>query len=155
MAAVSVTAPIAAPLAEVWDLYFDPQRWRAWVDQFAAVVDVDPNYPAAGSELVWRSGPAGRGEVREEVLVHEQLARHRIRFSDPASTGELTTTFAGEGGETTVTLEMSYELVSSGLFAKISDALFVRSQMRSSLARTLAVLKAEAEADSQVGSAPT
>ncbi len=35
MAEVGGEVEIAAPLAEVWELYFDPASWRSWVDGFA------------------------------------------------------------------------------------------------------------------------
>jgi uncharacterized protein YndB with AHSA1/START domain len=144
MATVSATITVDRPPEAVWELYFDPQRWAAWVDQFSSLVSLGPAYPSAGAQLVWRSGTAGRGEVREQVLEHDPPRRHRIEFSDPASRGELTTTFAGDGDSTSVTLEMAYELASTGVFARVSDLLFVRSQMKSSLARSLEGLRAEA-----------
>ncbi len=144
MATVSETVSIAAPLGEVWDLYFDSRRWPAWVDQFAAIVTMDAAYPAAGTSLVWRSGGAGRGEVRERILEHDPQRRHRIEFSDPACRGELVSTFTPTDEGTSVNLEMSYELVSGGILSKVSDALFVRSQMKGSLGRTLVGLRAEA-----------
>ena len=58
---------IPASLAEVWDLYFEPQRWRAWVDEFHAVESISDDFPEVGGKLVWRSGPAGRGQVVETV----------------------------------------------------------------------------------------
>ena len=82
MARVEATVEIAAPLADVWDLYFDRRRWAAWVDRFASVVGSE-GYPETGGELVWRSIPAGRGEVRERVLAHEPRSLHRIEFEDP------------------------------------------------------------------------
>ena len=42
-------------------------------------------------------------------------------------------------------LELEYELTSGGFFAAISDLFFVRSQMRSSLGRSLAGLRLELE----------
>ena len=144
MATVSSAATIAAPRADVWRLYFDPGSWPAWVDQFASVVSA-VGYPEVGGELVWRSGKAGRGEVREQVIEHAPETRHAVRFADPNAEGRLVTDFAEEGGATTVSLELTYELVSGGLFAAVSDVLFVRSQMRGSLARSLANLRLELE----------
>jgi len=66
MAKVEASVEIPAPLAEVWDLYFDAARWPAWVDGLAAVASAN-GYPEAGGELVWRSTAAGRGRVRERV----------------------------------------------------------------------------------------
>jgi hypothetical protein len=149
VATVSDEAVVDAPLAETWDFYFEPRGWPAWVDQFSSVVSISGTYPAAGSTLSWRSVAAGRGEVSERVLEHEPRSRHRISFSDPESEGEMTTRFevaageAGGGGRTRVALELEYRLRAGGLFAKIADVLFVRSQMRRSLARTLERLGVE------------
>jgi uncharacterized protein YndB with AHSA1/START domain len=142
MATVGDSLELPAPVERVWGLYFDESVWPAWVDQFASVVS-SQGYPEAGGHLVWRSGSAGRGEVSETVLEHEPRSRHRIRFEDPTASGELTTTFAENGGITTVSLELSYELRAQGVFARVSDVLFVRSQMRASLRRSLVGLGLE------------
>jgi hypothetical protein len=144
MAELSESVLVGASLADVWGYYFKPSGWPAWVDGFHAVEAAD-GYPEAGGTLVWRSTPAGRGTVRERVLVHEPRTLHRIAFSDPESSGELTTRFAVEGEGTRVTAELSYSLGSSGPFAWLTERLFVRSQMRGSVQRTLARLRLEAE----------
>ncbi len=99
MATVGAEVEIAAEAAAVWDLYFDADRWRDWVDQFASAVSSD-GYPQVGGTLVWRSGRAGRGEVTERVAEHEPRHRHRIAFSDPEAEGELVTTFEPTAGGT-------------------------------------------------------
>jgi hypothetical protein len=144
MATVADSIRIAALPAAVWAVYFEPSTWPAWVDQFAAVVS-SSGYPEVGGDLVWRSGAAGRGEVSERVIEHQPQRLHRVEFSDPSAQGELATTFAAADGGTAVAIELTYELRAQGLFAKISDALFIRSQMRASLGRSLHGLKLEAE----------
>lgn len=144
MSEVASSTQISAPLRTVWSLYFDPGSWELWVDQFAAVVS-SRGYPETDGGLVWRSGSAGRGEVHEHVLEHTPEERHRIEFTDPSSSGELLSTFEQAGAGTTVTLTLSYEVRSRGLFAKLSDVLFVRAQMRASLERSLSNLRLEAE----------
>ena len=64
MSRVAASAAVRASLAEVWDFYFDPAGWPAWVDGFARV-DSDMGYPEAGGTLRWSSTPAGRGTVTE------------------------------------------------------------------------------------------
>jgi uncharacterized membrane protein len=144
MATVSESITIAAPVVAVWDVYFEPTTWPAWVDQFSSVVS-SAGYPETGGRLVWRSGSAGRGEVSEQVVEHQPGSRHRIRFSDPSADGELVSDFAEADGATTVALELTYELQAKGVFATISDVLFVRSQMRASLRRSLVNLRLEVE----------
>lgn len=147
MATVEASVEVPAPLADVWDLYFDADRWPAWVDQFAAVVSSD-GYPEPGGELVWRSTPAGRGQVRERVLEHEPRSLHRIEFEDPESAGSLETRFAiaagGDGPRTRVSQKLEYRLTGGGPLAPVTDFLFIRSQMRGSLERSLGALRLEA-----------
>lgn len=126
---------VEASLAETWDAYFDPAGWPEWVDAFAGVVSTD-GYPLHGGRLVWRTGPAGRGEVTEEVIAHEPRTLHRVQFSDPTMTGELETRFGLEGPGTRVSQAMSYSLAERGVFAFLG-ALFVRSQVKRSLQRSL------------------
>lgn len=149
MGETSASTVVEASLTEVWDFYFDRSAWVLWVDGFADVVSAE-GYPAAGGTMTWRSRPAGRGEVVERVLEHEPRRTHRIAFADPESEGEQTTSFEIEPGDeqrvrTRVTLEVSYSLRGQGTFGRIVDRLFVRSQVRGSLERTLARLRVEIE----------
>ncbi len=144
MATVGAEVEIAAEPAVAWDAYFDADRWRDWVDQFASVVSSD-GYPQAGGTLVWRSGRAGRGEVTERVAEHEPRHLHRIAFSDPEAEGELVTTFQPTAGGTRIRQELTYALRDRGFFARAADLFFVRSQMGASLARSLTALRAELE----------
>jgi hypothetical protein len=141
---VSQSVAAAASLAEVWDYYFDPRGWPAWVDGFGRT-ETSAGYPEAGGSLRWRSIPAGRGEVTEHVLEHEPRRLHRVAFRDSESAGELRTTFEIAGQSTVVTQELDYRLRRRGPFAWLTDRLFIRSQVRGSLARTLARLKLEVE----------
>jgi uncharacterized membrane protein len=146
---VSASVVIGAPLAEVWDYYFRPEGWPEWVDQFSRV-EASDGYPEEGGTLRWGSGTAGRGTVEERVLEHDPRSRHHIAFSDPESAGELEVTFAIEPGAeppgTRVTQTMRYEISGGGPLSGLTDLLFVRSQVRRSLERSLARLRAEVEA---------
>jgi len=149
MSKIAESVSIAASLAEVWDYYFEPRGWPAWVDGFGRVVNSD-GYPEEGASLTWQSIPAGRGEVTEHVLEHEPRRVHRVAFRDPASAGEMRTAFSIEGSGTLVTQQLEYRLASRGPFARLTDVLFIRSQMRGSLRRSLARLKLEAEEVAQI-----
>jgi hypothetical protein len=133
---ISETVVVDASLADAWDYYFDLGGWPAWVDGFARVVASD-GYPEAGGTLRWSSIPAGRGEVAERVIEHEHRRLHRVAFRDPSSAGELTTTFAIEGNGTRIAQRLEYRLVSSGPFAWLTDRLFIGSQVRGSMRRSL------------------
>ena len=150
MAEVSAELEVAAPVADVWELYFDAERWASWVDQFARVVSSD-GYPEVGGTLVWESNPAGRGRVGERVLAHEERRLHVVSFEDPTTTGTLEVRFemvaAGESERATrIGQKLIYELREGGVFGKVTDRLFIRSQMRQSLQRSLTEFRAEAEA---------
>jgi Polyketide cyclase / dehydrase and lipid transport len=136
VSAISETVVVDASLADAWDYYFDLGGWPAWVDGFARVVASD-GYPEAGGTLRWSSIPAGRGEVSERVIEHEHRRLHRVAFQDPSSAGELTTTFAIEGNGTRIAQRLEYGLVSGGPFAWLTDRLFIRSQVRGSMRRSL------------------
>jgi hypothetical protein len=144
MSGVAASVPVRASLAEVWDYYFDPAGWPAWVDGFARV-ESDMGYPEVGGTLRWSSTPAGRGTVTERVVEHESRRLHRVEYEDPETTGQLSVTFAIEGEGTMVTQELDYRLRDRGMFAKVTDRLFIRSQMRGSLSRSLARLRLEVE----------
>ncbi len=146
MARVEAAVEIPAALAEVWDFYFDRYRWASWVDGFAAEVS-QSGYPEAGGELVWISTPAGRGQVRETVTAHEPRSLHSVDYEDPESTGSLETTFemlpSGDGRMTKVTQRLTYAVTNGGPLRAITDFLFIRSQMRRSLERSLSDLRVE------------
>lgn len=150
MTEVSAEVEIASPLAEVWALYFDAERWPAWVDGFARVASAD-GYPEAGGTLHWESISAGRGPVTERVLAHEPRSLHRISYSDPGSEGQLETRFemvpAGdEQRRTLVTQTLRYEVRGGGPLRAVTDRLFIRSQMQRSMERSLIHLRGEAVA---------
>jgi hypothetical protein len=150
MGRVSAELVIGASLAEVWDLYFEPRTWPAWVDEFEAIDSSEDGYPDVGGRLVWHSGAAGRGRVEERVLDHEWRRLHRIHFADPHAEGEQLTTFEIAGGGTKVKIELVYGLQAPGVFGPITDRLFIRSQMRAMLGRTLERLRLEAQDISRI-----
>lgn len=148
MARVEASVEIDAPLADVWNLYFDPARWASWVDGFSSVASSD-GYPEPGGMLTWRSTAAGRGQVRERVAEHLPRSLHRIEFEDPESSGELETTFgmlpSESGRRVKVSQGLTYRLTSGGPLRAVTDVLFIRPQMRRSLERSLIELRLEAE----------
>lgn len=142
MAKVAAEVEVPATPLAAWDLYFDEALWPSWVDQFGAVIE-SAGYPEVGGTLRWRSGRAGRGEVAERVLEHEAPSLHRVSFEDPQSTGELAVSFEPSEDGALVRQELAYDLRQRGPFARASDLLFVRSQMRLSLQRSLSAFAAE------------
>jgi uncharacterized protein YndB with AHSA1/START domain len=142
MGVVEQEVLVPAPLAEVWDFYFDPRAWPEWVDSFGHVIESE-GYPETGGTLRWKSVPAGRGEVTEKVLEHDSRRRHRIEFSDPSMEGEMTVTFAIEGEGTKVVASMDYRLLDKSVFARLGALLFLKAQLRGTLRRSLDALAPE------------
>lgn len=142
MSGILESVVVEVSLAEAWDYYFDPRGWPAWVDGFGSV-QASEGYPAAGGSLRWSSIPSGRGEVTEQVVEHEPRRMHRVAFRDPASAGELETTFAISGSGTLVTQRLDYRLRDRGPFSWLTDRLFIRSQIRGSIRRSLDRLRLE------------
>ncbi|CAN5544172.1 hypothetical protein BH10ACT11_BH10ACT11_22120 [soil metagenome] len=135
---------VEASLAETWDHYFYERGWPAWVEGFGSV-GASKGYPEQGGTLSWRSSSAGRGTVQERVLEHEPRRLHRIAFTDPATEGELRTTFAIEGEGTEVSSKLEYKLLGKGPFDRIAGLFFVKGQVKNSLERSLEAFKHEVE----------
>lgn len=136
---------VDSTLREAWDFYFDPESWHSWVDGFGSILS-SSGYPRRGGTLRWRSRPAGRGEVSEEVLEHEPRRLHRVRFVDPESEGELETRFEIAGEEVEVGQRMSYRVSHPGILGPLTDVFFVRRQVAASLRRSLERFAHELEA---------
>ena len=136
---------VDASLAEVWDYYFDPRRMAC----VGRRVRARPRRPTAIRRQAARCAGArsrrGAGRSTEHVLEHEPRRLHRVAFSDPESVGELRTRFEMAGQGTAVTQELEYRLRRRGPFVWLTDRLFIRSQVRGSIARTLARLRLEVE----------
>ena len=143
MSVVEQEVLVPAPLADVWDLYFEPAVWGDWVDSFGSVIEID-RYPEAGGTLRWKSVPAGRGEVTEKVLDHEHRRKHRIEFADPSLAGEMTVTFQIEGEGTKIVAAMDYRLLDKSVFARLGALLFLKAQLRGTLRRSLDAFVPEA-----------
>ena len=79
------------------------------------------------------------------MLEHEPRRLHRVAFSDSSSEGELRTTFAIKGSGTVLTQELDYRLLSRGPLAWLTDRLFIRSQIRGSMRRSLERFRLEVE----------
>jgi hypothetical protein len=141
---------IGASLAEVWDHYFEPRGWSAWVEGFSSV-EASDGYPEEGGTLRWRSTPVGRGTVTERVLTHVPRRLHRIEYADQHSEGTLETRFEIAGEKVKVAQRTEYRMREYGAFGPLTDRLFVRPQVRRSLARSLQRLRHEVEELARLG----
>jgi uncharacterized membrane protein len=125
-------------------LWTDTARWPTFVDGFARIVQTDPEWPQAGSKVVWESGPAGRGRVTERVqeLTPGELIVSQI-FEEQL-TGTQHVRFEPDAEGALVTVELEYELQKGGPLRALTDALFIRRAVSDMLARTLVRFSREA-----------
>ena len=148
MAVVRREAVVDLTPEQAYELWTDPRRWPTFVDGFAALEQVDPDWPAPGAKLVWRSTPAGKGRVSEKVVASDPPLRFATRVVEERSLGTQTITFmAIEEGGTGVELTLDYELTSGGPLRAVTDLLFIRRAQGDALSRTLRRFAIEAAAD--------
>ena len=138
---------IAVPLPEAEAAWYETSRWAEWVDGLAEIESVSGDWPRSEACVIWRSGPAGRGRVREQVLRHELHGGQTVAVQDDTIRGEQAVAFVTEARGVVVTLALRYELVDRNPLAALVDLLFVRRAMAASLRRTLERFALSVEAD--------
>ena len=139
----AITVKLSPELA--FGLWTDLTRWPAFVDGFGHVDRVDGGWPDEGAELVWRSGPAGRGLVTEKVVASEPGARFVTQIYEERMKGAQAVTFAPtEEGSTRVDIELDYQLTQGGPLKAVTDLLFIRRALTDALRRTLQRFATEA-----------
>jgi hypothetical protein len=119
-------------------LWRDVDRWPTFVEGFARVVELSPEWPAGGARVVWESSPGGRGRVTEKV-VESGDRRFATSVFEDALQGTQTAAFgdAPDDGRTRVEVSLQYELARWGPLRDVADLLFIRRALRDSLRRTL------------------
>ena len=131
--------------------WYDTAGWPRWVDGLRRVVLIDPGWPQAGAEVVWESGPAGRGRVRERVVEHVPLAGQTVAVEDDSLKGRQVVSFDPADGGVEVTLAVEYAIKRRSPLTPVVDLLFVRRAMATSLTKTLARFGAELAESRQSG----
>ena len=145
MGVARAVAVIELPPDDAFELWTDLARWRTFVDGFAHVERVDDTWPGAGTKLVWRSVPTGRGIVTERVIDSQPPALISTQVLEERLTGTQTASFdAHESGGTAVELSLDYRLTKGGPLSRITDVLFIRRAQNDALARTLRRFATEA-----------
>jgi uncharacterized membrane protein len=149
MRRASDAAIVPVPPADAFALWSDLGRWPSFIDGFSQVVEVSPDWPEIGAQLVWRSTPGGRGRVEERVEAYEapppapdaaiqsNPGRIATRVMEKALSGEQTVMFAPDPEGTRIELALDYELAGGGPLQAVTDLLFIRRALRDSLRRTL------------------
>jgi hypothetical protein len=143
---VSATIEVSASVHEAETAWYDTGRWPQWVDQLARVVEVQGDWPRPGSIVVWESGPAGRGRVRERVVAYETLSGQESDVEDDSIVGRQTVAFEPLGNAVEVRLGLEYRLKRRSPWSSLVDLLFIRRLMGASLAKTLSQFRAAVQA---------
>jgi uncharacterized membrane protein len=142
----AVSAAVGVPLEPeaAADLWRDVRRWTSFVEGFARIEEVTPDWPEEGARVVWHSVPNRRGRVTERV-VDAQGRRFATRLFERSLHGTQLTVFDPGPGGTRVTVVLEYELTKYGPLGAVADVLFVRRALRDALRRTLRRFAVEAE----------
>jgi hypothetical protein len=135
---------IPGSLQEVQTGWYDTSRWPAWVDGLDHVVSVEGDWPREGGSVAWMSGPAGRGEVTEQVTAYEELVGQTLHVQDTAISGSQTVSFTSVGEQgIEVQFELEYHLRYGSILAPLLDRVFIRRAITSSMVKTLTRFGAE------------
>jgi hypothetical protein len=144
-----VALDLPGSVGEAEALWYDVERWPAFVDGFAHVVSRDGAWPAAGATLVWDSLPHGRGRVVERVVEHVAGQGQTAEIEDPRLRGTQTVAFEALDDGVGVSLALEYALQQGGPLKAVIDALFIRRAIRDSLRRTLVRFGSELQSDGE------
>lgn len=125
-------------------LWTDVARWPSFVEGFARVVELDPEWPQEGSRAIWESVPAGRGRVTEKVTGGAPGQFTTLVFEDRLSGRQALRASESESGAW-VELSLEYTLTGYGLLGPVADVIFIRRALRDSLRRTMARFRVEAQ----------
>ena len=147
MARVSAAVTVPGLASEAETLWYDPQRWPAWVDGFGHVLKLEGEWPARGARVVWASKPGGRGRVVERVVSHEARTGQTLEVEDEKMRATQRVAFRPGGDEVEVALELEYELKERNPLTALTDLLFIRRAQRDSIRRSLARFARERRAD--------
>ena len=135
-------------VVEAEALWYDRNRWAAWVDGFGHVARIEGDWPAVGSRLLWDSPPRGRGRVAERMTAYDPRSGSTVEVEDEKMYAVQRVTFEPDGLEQVrVTLALEWELKDEPRFSGLIRPLFVGRAMRDSLRRTLARFAHERRAE--------
>jgi polyketide cyclase/dehydrase/lipid transport protein len=126
-------------------LWTDVDRWPSFVEGFAHALERAPDWPAAGSRVVWESTPAGRGRVTERAVEGKGPDRFVTQVFEERLNGTQTFRVVESEPGSRAELSLEYELTKYGPLSAVADVIFIRRAIRDSLRRTLRRFSVEAE----------
>jgi Polyketide cyclase / dehydrase and lipid transport len=147
---VRAAVTVSGLASEAEALWYDPQRWPAWIDGFGHVDKVEGEWPATGARVVWMSRPGGRGRVAERVTAYEARAGQTLAVEDEQLRGTQTVAFVPGQDGVEIALELEYELKAGNVLTPLTDVLFIRRAWRDSLRRSLTRFAHELRAEREL-----
>jgi hypothetical protein len=149
MSRTSASVVVPGRISDAEGLWYDLDRWPAFVDGFSHVVDRDGEWPRSG-RIVWHSRPQGRGRVIERVARYEARVGQTVEVEDEKLSGTQTVAFEAADDGTRVTLRLEYGIKDRNALTPFVDALFIRRAVRDSLQRTLDRFARERRGDEEL-----
>lgn len=141
---VSASIVVEGPGVEVEQLWHDRSRWASWIDGFAALRTLEPDWPLEGSRRVWVTRPNGRGLVSERVTSYVAGDGHTLAFEDEKVRGTERVRFETDGVRTRITVTL--ELDTKAYLAP-ARKWWLRRQFRGALERSLSRFSYELAAE--------
>ncbi|MGI8511072.1 MAG: SRPBCC family protein [Solirubrobacteraceae bacterium] len=147
MATVRAQQDVTGPAGAAEALWYDTERWPAFIDGFAHVAKLEGPWPDSGAKIVWDSTPNGRGRVVEQVVERVPGEGQTSAVEDPRLTGTQRVVCERLDGGVAVGLELEYTLKGASVVQPLVDLFFIRRALRDSLRRTLLRFSRELAAD--------
>jgi hypothetical protein len=145
---VSVSHVVEGSGIEAEQLWYDRSRWASWIDGFASLNKLSPEWPLAGARRVWVTPPGGRGLVMETVREHVAGDGQTLHFEDERVAGLQRVRFETDGVRTRITLALDMDAK-----ARLAPARkwWLRRQFREAARRSLTRFSYELAAERSGG----
>jgi hypothetical protein len=124
-------------VSEAEAAWYDAASWPRWVDGMQNVEEISAPWPEASGTVLWRSGPYGRGEVRERAVRFQARAGQLVEWEDDQMSGTQEVTFKPDNNDTRLEVRFSYEIKGASPVGRLVGVLFTRRVLAGSLVRTL------------------
>jgi Polyketide cyclase / dehydrase and lipid transport len=124
-------------VSEAEAAWYDAREWPRWVDGLQHVEEVTPPWPEVSGAVTWRSGPYGRGEVREHAVRFEARGGQVVEWEDDRMSGTQEVTFKPANNDTRLEVRFTYNIKGASPIGRLVGVLFTRRVLAGSLVRTL------------------
>jgi hypothetical protein len=137
-------------IAEAEELWYDLDRWAAFIDGFHHIDKREGDWPHADAVVIWQSFPGGRGRVLERVTSYTPREGQTLEVEDEKLLGTRRVRFAALEDGVRIELSLDYELKERHALTRLTDLFFIRRAMRDSLRRELARFGSELQTEREL-----